>query len=422
MAKEETKVASENEENEVAERQATQTESENMEPDAVSDNKTLKVEHKRKDDRIVGAVDEVSEEMPGEDDQNDMVFNIAAEVTKLLVQNGIYEKRRVFRATDEQRREMYGQKERVVTKHGDHVVTAEDELAHEYDILLNAARSIPKKIVYGTIVGVCDDENSSLCALVNLDDTKGYYRILIPALELFPLELADYTNNPNGLVYLKNELRARIGGHIGLTIYDLHENDRMAYGSAVEAMSIEAYRWYRKKTADGTPEMVNGLRAQAEIVAVRRDRVRVNVLGAETTILSRDMSWLSLGVLTDEFRIGQRFAVRVDNIQEKEYFGAVGADGKRRRYILISITASKKAAEPNPAEMYYDFFAIGDLSAGVIKNVTETGVFVNLQNKMDCLCPHPVSGVAAKNHACVVRIERKNDENKFISGIIVSLS
>ena len=87
MAKEETKVASENEENEVAERQAAQTESENMEPDAVSDNKTLKVEHKRKDDRIVGAVDEVSEEMPGEDDQNDMVFNIAAEVTKLLVQN-----------------------------------------------------------------------------------------------------------------------------------------------------------------------------------------------------------------------------------------------------------------------------------------------------------------------------------------------
>lgn len=62
-----------------------------------------------------------------------------------------------------------------------------------------------------------------------------------------------------------------------------------------------------EKTADGTPEMVNGLRAQAEIVAVRRDRVRVNVLGAETTILSRDMSWLSLGVLTDEFRIGQRF-------------------------------------------------------------------------------------------------------------------
>ena len=43
MAKEETKVASENEENEVAERQAAQTESENMEPDAVSDNKTLKV-------------------------------------------------------------------------------------------------------------------------------------------------------------------------------------------------------------------------------------------------------------------------------------------------------------------------------------------------------------------------------------------
>lgn len=374
-------------------------------------------------DRIVGAMSNGEEEFEEEDESSDMYFPgnesdapdieaITQAVTQVIA--GIYGKRRVYRATDKERQEMYGRKEKVVAERGMRIFTTEDELKHEYDILLNANRSVPKKIVYGTVSGVCEDKKTGMCVTVNLDDTKGYFKILIPAIELFPMDMKNYIGNENGLTYLVNELRSRIGGHIGFTVYDLNESKRTAYGSRVEAMSIEAYRWYRKKETDGVPKMINGLRAMAEIVSVRRDRVKVHVLGAEATILSKDMSWLSLGVLTDEFRIGQTFPVRVDNITEVDY---TGVDDKK--YVLISISASKKAAEPNPADLYYDTFDIGDLSSGEIKNVTETGVYVNLQNKMDCLCKHPVSGgVPTKNTPCVVRIDRKSDEKKFLYGTI----
>lgn len=325
----------------------------------------------------------------------------------------IYTKRRVFRATDAERREMY-EKERIITARGDRAVTEKDRMKQEYDVLMNAARAVPKQILYGQIVGVCEIEGGMLCAVARLDDTMGYYKILIPAIELFQLNLTDY-QCPEGMRYLTNEMNSRIGSHICFVIYRLDEKQRQAYASRVEAMSMESYRWYRKIRNDGVPEICEGMLVKAEVMSVRKDRVKVYVLGAETTIQTKEMSWLSLGVLTDEFRVGETFNVKVTNIRETEYV----ANGHKIK--LINITASKRDAEPNPAEMYYDTFNIGESSMGIIKNITEKGIYVNLQGKMDCLCMHTASGVPAKNLPCVVQITEKKDENRFIYGKIIHM-
>lgn len=369
---------------------------------------------------VIGSEDDLDEGyMPNEGYMEENMLDEAAanELVKVLMNSGIFQKRRSFQATKEQRRKMYRRSEKVVAQKGQRVMTTEDHLKHEHDILLAATRSVPKTILYGEIVGVTENNEGVMCALVQLDDTNGMYRILIPALELFPLDLDNYTKGPEGLTYLKNEMRSRIGGHIGFTVYDLRENERTAYGSRVEAMAIEAYHWYRQKDAEGRTKMENGLRATAEIMSVRKDRVKVHVLGAEATILSKDMSWLSLGVLTEEFKIGQTIVVRVTNIKESEY---IGADG--RKHVLISISASKKDAELNPAELYYDQFQLGDIVMGTITNTDDpVGVFVNLQGKIDCLCHFPASGVPMRGRACVVEIIKKDDTNKYLYGQIRSM-
>ena len=92
---------------------------------------------------------------------------------------------------------------------------------------------------------------------------------------------------------------------------------------------------------------------QAGIILIRKDRVKVEVCGAETTIISKELSWLALGVITDEFSINDQFYVRVSNIKEYRYDRLDGAACR-----LVTISASKRDAEPKPAEQYYDSFEL----------------------------------------------------------------
>ncbi|MBP3278483.1 MAG: RNA-binding protein, partial [Butyrivibrio sp.] len=56
--------------------------------------------------------------------------------------------------------------------------------------------------------------------------------------------------------------------------------------------------------------------------------------------------------------------------------------------------------------------------AGIITGITEAGVFVNLDNKMDCVCKHPTSGrrMPIMGEQVVVRINSKDEDKKFIYG------
>ena len=83
--------------------------------------------------------------------------------------------------------------------------------------------------------------------------------------------------------------------------------------------------------------MVEGVKALAKVVCVRKDRVKVEVCGAETTIISKELSWLALGVITDEFSINDQFYVRVSNIKEYRYDRLDGAACR-----LVTISASKQ--------------------------------------------------------------------------------
>lgn len=373
------------------------------------------------DEHIVGLEEAIEDANDGEEDsdedtEGEEIDPTVDEIAKVIAT--IFDKRRVFAADKKEKRKLYGKKEKVVSERGAIAKTEKDYLKEEYEILKAAVRSYPKKMILkGVITGVVEDPiTGQMSAQVKADNTRGLFKILVPVQELFPIRLEDYKGE-RGVEFLKNEMISRINGEIEFTVYDLHEAERYAKGSRVEALAIKTSRYYFNLQNDGKPEMVEGVKALAKVVSVRKDRVKVEVCGAETTIISKELSWLALDVITDEFSINDQFYVRVSNIKEYKYDRLDGAACR-----LVTISASKRDAEPKPAEQYYDTFELGGYYGGVIKNADdEVGVFVNLQEKMDCLCGYPASGIPSRGKQCIVQITRKEDAKKRLSGNIVSM-
>ena len=75
---------------------------------------------------------------------------------------------------------------------------------------------------------------------------------------------------------------------------------------------------------------------------------------------------------------------------------------------------------PNPRNKYFDEFKPGDIYAGIITGITESGVYVNLDQRMDCLCKFPKSGhrFPIMGEQAVVRVNSKDEEKKFIYGTL----
>lgn len=334
----------------------------------------------------------------------------------------LYKKRVLEPASVAKKKELYANP-KVVTADGvTHSKTQNDYRREEYEMLVHAVASAPKKILRGHVDGMGTDEsNGQLYVTVRLENSRGLFKVMIYLSELMVINIDDYMQyGPvTGLYHLTNELESRIGSSVHFTVYKVDEENAIAYGNRVEAMEIESRNFYRKKMGDGVPKIVNGTIVEAEVVSARKDRVKVYLCGCETTIRAKELSHLALDTVNDEFVVGDYFNVKVDNIKLINY------SSNGRTYQLISLDASKRAAEKSPAEMYYDQFYVGQRCRGVIKAaLTDANkcVFVRLQDKIDCVCPYPVKGVAARGVECVVEITQKRDEDKHIYGIIRSLS
>lgn len=331
----------------------------------------------------------------------------------------LFEKRRVHSASKTEADEIY-KNERIVSS-GEKVKTDKDKRKEEYNMLMMASRSVPfKKILYGVLDGVIEDESTNqFCMTAQVDGTEGLFVIKIPVSQLYEMNFEKLKNDPNALQHIKSDLTSRIGSHVGFCIYDVDEVKGYAYASRLYAMEIEARAHYIRKAGDGVPEIVNGCLVKAEVISTMRDRLIVNVMGADAVIMSKELSHMALGPINEEFSVGDTFIVRVGNIEQVKYKVPYGKTVYT--YTLIHLIASKRAAEPDPATKYYDQFNVGDKCYGEIKNITTTGVYVRLKGKMDCLCRIPNIGKPAIGQKCIVDIYLKRDDEKWLYGNIVRL-
>lgn len=317
--------------------------------------------------------------------------------------------------TKKERRTEY-KSARVVALPGETVSTEMDEKRAEAQELMIASKSNPVKIEHGYITGSGETENGIHYVNVQLAGYKGYFPVKIPSYQLFMYNSKDYLG-PNGNIYMSNELVSRHKAKISFVVKVFDEKTGLAYGDRLEALAIEARLRFIRAQKDGVPAICNGMIIQGRVVGVRRDRIRIDLGGCDCTLHSEDLSWRALGLLTEEFHVNDLINVKIDNIKTYNY----QVDGTGPVYRLITANASKKNAEDNPAELYYDQFKIGDVVSGTVKAITESGIFVSLNDKMDSLCSIPVHGTPVRGMDCSVRITSKIDESKRIYGQIVTL-
>lgn len=358
---------------------------------------------------LVNKIDELLE--------NKAIFDVIED--RIAKKSFLFDKRRVHRASPEDRKELYTEKDKVVATGKEKVVMTDAAIRrNEYTVLSQAARSIPKKICWGTVNGYTK-LNDELMVTVTQDDLPyQMFMIVIPVSQFFAYDKKDYVNAETGRDYMENELKSRIGSHVCYCIFDVLEGNAFAVASRLSAMEQMSENVFRKKKNDGLPELIPGVITNAEIVSVRQDRVKVFVGGAESIIKSAELSWTALGPLQTEFKVGDVIPVKVMEVDTFEY---ETYNEKPQKYKLTKVKLSRREALENPAERYLSHFREGQVVSGIIKLYTEKGVFVNIQNKMDCLCRIPAVGRPIPGTPCIVKITDIYQDTSQITGRIIDM-
>lgn len=337
----------------------------------------------------------------------------------------IFDKRRVHMATKEERQQIYDEEE-VFADFGSVAETEKTKRREEYNMFRDAARSVPKTILKGVIGSVAELDGGTIVAYIDQvrrlgrneegNTAEGYFQTIIPVSQMIAYDPKQYVGE-EGKNELRRKLQRRIGTEIHLCIYDVREKEGIAIGSRLTAEALRVNKWYIKKDEkDGMPRLIEGMLAQSTVIEVHNSYLNIEVAGAEGTIQHTELSYNHLSTLYDEYRVGDKINVKIKKITFFDY------ESDNQKYRLARVETSAKEAQASPADKFFHQFHVGEVCAGVIKSeASETGVFVNLRGKMDCLCPIPASKRATVNSTCGVRITKMDDEQKRIFGEIISI-
>lgn len=245
----------------------------------------------------------------------------------------------------------------------------------------------------------------------------GKFVITIPSFVLYDYHY-ERMNKAMAFDIQKNIMR-RIGSEVTFVVRHVDEKAGTAIGDRLAALSMRGVRNYTSINGR-KPRIIPGMIVQAKICGIARDYILVDAAGAECRIPLEEISWLFNadardfdGIKTEEcYRVGEPVNVKILKIEPKK------VKVIHSSYTLIDIVASIKQAKANPRNKYFNDFNVGDIFQGYITGITESGIYVNLSNKIDCLCKFPTDTrrMPCMGESVIVQIFAKDEEKKFIYG------
>lgn len=333
-------------------------------------------------------------------------------------------RRKVLRTVgrDAERKEFRG--ERVISKEGDTDIRTEaSEKREEWERISNSIKN-RKIVLTGTITGmdvVGEGAKKIVLAVVQLEDSNGHYLIKIPASHLFPMTAQKYLgDDPQTLNTIQRDMTFRIGSVIDFFVYDAKVNRKEVYATRVHAMSQLGYENYiRKDERTGKPRIKDGDIVKARVTLVGKYGLFAECCGAEFYISSKELDYNHFDDCREYYFAGDAINVKVSNIHTVPYT----VSGQKLQMVVCD--ASKKQADPDPMELYWDDFKVGSVSKGVVKFRNEKGqYYVTLGGKVDCLCLPPNDGIPVMGQNCIVSVQRKivtDTGTKLIYGKFIAL-
>lgn len=317
-------------------------------------------------------------------------------------------------ASKERKKELMGDV-RVITEDGDEVVETLATIRHnEYLELRGSAQA--SKIVSGEIIGVryTDPENPNSMVVADVRYKTGAIKVTIPALLLFDYDQEQY-QTPQGNREIFEAVKRRINSNIKFVAAYVSQDESECVGDRLRACAMNSSRFYLNNWRNtNQPRVIPGLIVKGKVMAVGKNYVIVDALGADIRIPRDELSYKFVGDARQMFNVCDEVNVQVTEINEKT------VKKGRNTYKLAHVKGSIKSAYPNMRKKYYDEFPIGFNTSAVITYIDDNvRVFCELSGgKMDCICPYPSRGPApAVGQKRVVQITGRDDNEYRLFGM-----
>lgn len=259
----------------------------------------------------------------------------------------------------------------------------EDAIWHE---IHNAYRT--RKILTGQLGGIEQTDNGKTIAIV---DYKGF-RIIIPLKEM----MINLGRSPSGQEYAEFMQRQNkilgnmLGAEIDFIVRGIDSKSRSVVASRREAMLKKRQIFYLDTDGAGMYRIYEGRIVQARVIAVAEKVIRVEVFGAECSIMARDLSWDWIGDAHERFSVGDQVLVRILSV-------------RRDSLEDIGIRADIKSVSQNTNHDNLKKCRIQSKYAGKVTDVYKGVVYIRLSN-----------GVNAVAHSCFdYRTPGKKDDVSF---------
>lgn len=216
-------------------------------------------------------------------------------------------------------------------------------------------------------------------------------RVVIPLAEMMINLIEDAAHDYGELVQRQNKILGNmLGCEVDFIIKGLDNSSRSVVASRKDAMYKKRQIFFLPD-ANGNSRVCEDRIVQARVIAVAEKVVRVEIFGAECSILARDLSWDWLGDATESFHVGEQILVRILNV-------------KINSLEDISVKADVKSVNGNTSKANLGKCKIQGKYAGVVTDIHKGTVFVRLH-----------IGVNAVAHSCYDnRMPGKKDEVSFV--------
>ena len=258
----------------------------------------------------------------------------------------------------------------------------EDTIWHE---LQNAYRT--RKVLTGILGGIEKMDGGGTIAVIYYKEM----RVVIPLAEMMINLVEDEAHDYGELALRQSKILGNmLGCEIDFIIKGLENASRSVVASRKDAMYKKRQIFYMPDAA-GNSRVCEDRIVQARVIAVAEKVVRVEIFGAECSILARDLSWDWLGDATERFHVGEQILVRILSV-------------KVRSLEDISVKADVKSVNGNTSKDSLSKCKIQGKYAGTVTDVHKGTVFVRLH-----------IGVNAVAHSCYDnRMPGKKDDVSFV--------
>ena len=258
----------------------------------------------------------------------------------------------------------------------------EDTIWHE---LQNAYRT--RKVLTGILGGIEKMDGGGTIAVIYYKEK----RVVIPLAEMMINLVEDEAHDYGELALRQSKILGNmLGCEIDFIIKGLENASRSVVASRKDAMYKKRQIFYMPDAA-GNSRVCEDRIVQARVIAVAEKVVRVEIFGAECSILARDLSWDWLGDASKRFHVGEQILVRILSV-------------KIRSLEDISVKADVKSVNGNTSKDSLSKCKIQGKYAGTVTDVHKGTVFVRLH-----------IGVNAVAHSCYDnRMPGKKDDVSFV--------